>query len=83
MHEAARQNGMDGVTWRPRTGVRVAAVVVPWRGGTVLAGRSLRLVETREDEVLLLAAGGWLLGLLAIAATSVAAAALWPRGERV
>ena len=66
------------MTWQPRSGVRIAAVVVPWRGGTVLAGRSLRLVETREDEALLLAAGGWLVGLVVIGASSVVAATIWP-----
>ena len=41
----ARATGRNAVTWQPRSGVRVATVSVPWTGGTVLAGRSLRLVE--------------------------------------
>lgn len=36
----ASQEGQDRVTWQPRAGVRVAAVVLRWNGGTVLAGRS-------------------------------------------
>src|SRR4249919_220504 len=41
--ESARASGRDAVTWQPRSGVRVATVTVPWSGGTVLAGRSLRV----------------------------------------
>ena len=47
---AARQSGEDRVTWEPRAGVRIAAVVVPYHGGAVLAGRSLREVERREVQ---------------------------------
>ena len=44
------------VTWQPREGVRVATVTARWGGGTVMAGRSLREVERREDQALLLVA---------------------------
>jgi hypothetical protein len=50
------------VTWQPRPGVRIAAVAVAWTGGTVLAGRSLRLVEEREDSALGLAVAAWAVG---------------------
>lgn len=53
----------DRVTWQPRTGVRVAAVVVSFRGGAVLAGRSLRLVEQREDDALGVTIAGWVCGM--------------------
>jgi hypothetical protein len=50
---SARTAGEDTVTWEPRPGVRIAAVVVPVRdGGSVLAGRSLREVELRESDLL-------------------------------
>jgi hypothetical protein len=62
------------VTWQPRPGVRIAAVVVAWPGGTVLAGRSLRLVEEREDLALRLAAAAWAAGLAAIGVVVVAIA---------
>lgn len=54
---AAHQNR---VTWQPRGGVRVAAVVVKYDHGYVLAGRSLREVEKRESSALYLVLIGWL-----------------------
>jgi hypothetical protein len=45
-----RQNGEDRVTWQPENGVRMATVVVRYDRGFVLAGRSLREVEIREDN---------------------------------
>ena len=33
--ESARSSGIDKVTWQPGVGLRIAAVVVPWRGGRV------------------------------------------------
>jgi len=49
-----RLKGEDRVSWQPKSGVRVAAVVVAYGGshpGFVLAGRSLREVEIRESQV--------------------------------
>jgi hypothetical protein len=45
-----RQNGEDRVSWQPENGVRIAAVVVRYDNGFVLAGRSLREVEKRESQ---------------------------------
>ncbi len=59
---AARATGHDVVTWQPRPGVRIAAIVVPWNGGSVLAGRSLRLVEQRENNALAIAGLAWIVG---------------------
>jgi hypothetical protein len=73
---AARASGRDIVTWQPRQGVRIALVAIPWTGGTVLAGRSLRLVEQREDAALALAVAAGLAGLLALAVASYVAARL-------
>jgi hypothetical protein len=52
--------GQDRITWQPEVGVRSAVVVEHWRGGFVLAGRSLRLTEERETDLELLVAAGWL-----------------------
>jgi hypothetical protein len=59
--------------------VRIASVTVPWHGGTVLAGRSLREVERQEDNILLVAAAGWVVMIAALAVTALFAAWLWPR----
>jgi hypothetical protein len=61
-----RQNSEDRVSWQPETGVRVAAVVVAYGGahpGFVLAGRSLREVEKRENQVEQITGIVWLVGL--------------------
>jgi hypothetical protein len=69
-----RQKGEDRVSWQPEPGVRVAAVVVAYGGaqpGFVLAGRSLREVEKREDQlgqITLLAWLATLAGSLAVVA---------------
>jgi hypothetical protein len=61
-----RQKGEDRVTWQPEAGVRIAAVVVAFNGtqpGFVLAGRSLREVEVRENQVEQITAIAWLVTL--------------------
>jgi CHASE2 domain-containing sensor protein len=75
---SAANNPPDMVTWQPREGVRIAAVVVSWQGGTVLAGRSLAQVEIRENNALLIAVAAWLATLVALTFASLAAAWLWP-----
>jgi len=71
-------HGEERLTWQPRSGVRVAAVVVRYAGaassGYVLAGRSLREVEQREDQLLALAALAWTvtMGATLVAATLTA-----------
>src|SRR5579859_1420898 len=64
----ARQRGELRFTWSPdpQAGVRSAVVVAPVTGpapGFVLAGRSLREVEKREDDLLWLTTVAWLAGL--------------------
>jgi len=61
----------DRITWQPEPGVRSAVVTEPWRGGAVLAGRSLRLTEERETDLELLVAAGWLGVLIFTALTAV------------
>jgi hypothetical protein len=60
----------NAVTWEPLPGIRIAAVAVAYDDGYVLAGRSMRVIEPREDTTLILAG----LGLLAawVAAAAVA-----------
>jgi hypothetical protein len=75
-------HGEERLTWQPRPDVRVAAVVVRYTGavsGYVLAGRSLREVERREDQMLTLATLAW---TATIGATFVASAlAAWIRRD--
>jgi hypothetical protein len=58
--------------------MRIATVAVSWSGGTVVAGRSLRLVEDRETNAELIAGLAWIASLVALAAASLVAARLWP-----
>jgi hypothetical protein len=80
--DSARKAGEDRITWQPAQGVRIATVVVPAERGFVLAGRSLRLVEEREDDTQLLVVVGWLgaLGSTAVAALAAAWLREVPRG---
>jgi hypothetical protein len=76
--DAARRGTPNAVTWQPRAGVRIATVTVAWRGGFVLAGRSLARVEEQERNAELLAGAAWIFSLGALAAASLVAACLWP-----
>ncbi len=75
----ARQNTEDRFTWQPQTGVRSATVVVYYHGnstGFVLASRSLREIENREQTLGLTVLGVWfvasLVTLVAIATLDTA-----------
>ena len=61
-----RSRGEERVTWQPRRGVRIASVVTRTANGFVVAGRNMREVEIREDNVFKLAAMGWLAANLAL-----------------
>ncbi len=73
--DSVKQNGEDRITWQPQTGVRSAVVVTQFQGsnaGFVLAGRSLREVEIREDDILHIILLGWVAILLgSLLATAV------------
>lgn len=61
--EYVKQNGEDKFTWQPQVGVRSAVVVTRFTGansGFVLAGRSLREVEEREDDSMRLILLSWI-----------------------
>jgi hypothetical protein len=77
--DTARVTGVDRVTWQPRSGVRVALVVLRWSGGTVFAGRSLRRVEEEESAVEGIVALGWLATLAVLCLAAILSARLWPR----
>jgi hypothetical protein len=54
-------HGEDRFTWQPRPGIRQAVVLVSIpSGGFVMAGRSLREVEVREDQAEHEAGAVWL-----------------------
>ncbi len=70
-----RQHGQERVSWQPvlgnLRGVRIASIVQRVNGahpGFVLAGRNMREVEAREDQVAHMAGLAWLgmLGLIAL-----------------
>jgi hypothetical protein len=67
-----RKHGEERVSWQPRPGVRIAAVVQRVNGaqpGFVLAGRNMREVEAREEQVEQMAGFTWIgmLGLIVLA----------------
>ena len=78
---SARATGRDAVTWQPRSGIRLATVTIPWRGGTVMAGRSLRLIEERVASLGLLVGLAWLATLVALVIASALAVRLWPKAS--
>lgn len=67
--KASEARGENRVTWEPKPGVRVAAVIVPYQGegGTsyVLVGRSLKETEQRQQDALRLALIGMAIALVA------------------
>ncbi len=76
---AATATGRDAVTWQPREGVRVATITIPWSGGTVTSGRSLRLVEDHVSALAVIVGAAWIATVFALAIASLVAAWLWPR----
>jgi hypothetical protein len=68
-------NGQDRITWQPEAGVRSAVIVQGWQGGFVVVGRSLRLVEEREQNTLALTAAAWAASVGAAGVAALAAAA--------
>ncbi len=64
--QAAKQTGENRVTWQPEANMRIASVAVPFKNGYVVAGRSLREVESREAQTQLIAFAAWALTLIAV-----------------
>jgi hypothetical protein len=70
---AARTTGSpNAFTWEPSPGVRQAAVIVAYKNGYILGGRSMRLVEERESAIEQVAVAGWLAALIGSAAVAFA-----------
>ncbi len=80
--EFARAHHEDKITWQPRPGVRIAAVVVRYSGnggGFVLAGRSLRVVEQHESALFNTVGLAYLVATLLFA---VVFTAWWRKGKQ-
>lgn len=78
--KAATRSGRNDVTWQPRPAVRVAAVIFPWSGGTVLVGRSMTVMERDESRLVRLLLIGWFVAILVV--TAAALGWTWWRGGR-
>ncbi len=64
--EYVRANRQDTITWQPMKGVRIASVITRSSNGFVIAGRSMREIESRELMVFKLAVVGWLAANVAL-----------------
>jgi hypothetical protein len=65
--EFAKQNGQNRFTWAPQKNVRIAAVMTHFSGqqsGYILAGRSLREVENRSKNMLVITVGALAIALI-------------------
>jgi hypothetical protein len=70
-----RPAGEDRITWQTAGGLRFATVVIHFNASTssgfVLAGRSLREVESREGQLVWIVLAGWVVTLIATAITAI------------
>lgn len=80
----AKATPPDIVTWQAATGERTALVVLPYKSGFIIGGRSLRPTEDREDQLLAQVVAGCLVTLVATYLTMLATqfVAAWQRGTR-
>lgn len=72
--EKAKTKGENRVTWQPQAKIRFALVIRPYSGktnGFVVAGRSLREVEKRNKNLLILTFIAWLVAMSASLAASL------------
>lgn len=70
-----KNHGQERFTWEPESGVRIAAVMLHFNGkaqGFVLAGRSLREVESRVDRLTRTVGLAYLAGLFVTLILSLA-----------
>lgn len=68
--DAATQKGQNRITWQPRATIRSALVIVPYKDGYVVAGRSLREVEQRESNLLITSVIVWAFTIILTLATT-------------
>lgn len=69
-----KTHGQERLTWQPKIGVRSAIVVTRFVGkssGYILAGRSLREVEKREEQLMAQVSLAWVAVILATLATTL------------
>ena len=57
-------HGEDRVTWQTPTGLRFAAVIVSYKNGYVMAARSLREIEKREEALDFLLGVPWVISVI-------------------
>ncbi len=72
--EAAKNKGHNEVTWKPKDNVRQALVIMPignQAGEFLLAGRSLREVEKRTNQIFIITSVAWA-GLLLLSFAYIA-----------
>lgn len=63
----ARSKGANRVTWQPQPGVRIASVSAAASDGrVVLAGRNMRAVESRIDQLTAITALAWGVALVGV-----------------
>lgn len=67
--EKAKKYNENRFTWEPKKGLRQAAVMVKYKDGFVLSGKTLKEVENRTKIIFKLVGVAWVIG---IAATSMA-----------
>ncbi len=65
VYDSVRKNGESRFTWEPKKGARSAVVVKKFNGGFLLAGRSLREIEKRENNLLLQTGAAWVVIMFA------------------
>jgi len=66
--DSVKKYGETRITWQPKIGVRSATVITRFTGakpGFILAGRSIREVEIREDNALKITFLGWIVTMAA------------------
>jgi hypothetical protein len=66
-------------TYHAIEGETKTAISIPWDGGTVTSGRSLRLVEEGESAMEVIVAAAWVATVIAVAIAATVVAWLWPR----
>ncbi len=64
--QASRQGGENRVTWQPQGDVRIASVVVPYKDGYAVAGRSLREAESHTAQIRAITLAAWIVTLAAL-----------------
>ena len=62
----AQEHGANRVTWQPRPDVRIASVSVPYKGGFVTVGKSLKETEVRIQTAAFVILWAWVVSVAMI-----------------